>query len=359
MLKIKLPGEKPAWLTFPSMSADVIANIAGGEKPSVEPVVSPAPVETPTSEGETPPAAPESEAAPEAAPAVEDSADFSQEQLAEKLLQDDQDIFDGADEDAHEEPAAPAEPPTPVTPEPTGQEAVVEEATSPITPELVAPAQEPVQPEAVTPPVEPQVPEVPAEPQKTAEELLAENAEWRKNTLAELATKQFAISGEQLEELDVDPGKVISQLSAKVYLDAVEATTQAVLSQLPTVVQQVTQNQARETEMESKFFDKWPQLDRNNQAHVDTIRRTGQVYHQLNPTAPPEQFIQDVGAQTIVALQVPNPAPVAPAAAPTPTPETVPHVPVGTGAPAAPAASAPSNPFEVLAIQAEEIDNEY
>lgn len=254
--------------------------------------------------------------------------------LAEEETQDevlDQDEEPGQVTEAKtkvEEKAPEAPEPTPEpSPKPEPEPVVAKpEETSPVTEEPTPVTEEPIQP--------------------TPEEAAKQYADWRQKA-EEALEAHYAPSDELVELFETDPGKAIAKMSGRVYLDAVQATTGHIVSHMPNIIQAMMQAQELSNKNEGEFFDVWPQL----KEHRDSVVRLGVAYRQTYPTATQEEFIRDVGAQTMVALKMPGTAPVA-----TVEPTLAkPFVPAAT-APARRGAAAPTNPFDVLTAEFEEED---
>ena len=153
------------------------------------------------------------------------------------------------------------------------------------------------QPKKVEPSAE--VRETPLEVQ-TPEQVAERYGTWRKETENILATQHYALKPEEIDELDTNPGEFLSRKMAKVYLDAVTATLTQVTQFLPRMIQEVNQQSVQTNQNEEQFFQRWPKL----KEHAQAVLRTGAVYRQLNPQASMEDFINEVGAQTMVALRI-------------------------------------------------------
>jgi len=297
-------------------------------------------------------------AAPEVEPEVDPEAPAPLEGLDAFLAEtDEEDLdLDLQDEDPVVEPEpqepepAPVEPASepaaapPVEPEPTGEPAppaVPEPAPVPA-PQEAAPAPETVAPPA---PVEPQPVQQPQAPQQTPEEAQAAYAKYRGEAEAVLAKEHYAISPEMAENLDENAAEVIPQLMSKVYMDAVSGAISHVLNQMPALVDGAIQARESRNTQETQFFGAWPQLDPTQ--HRETVVSLGQAYRQVHPTASVEQFIRDVGAQAVVALQLQPQAVAPPAAAPVQEAAPAPFRPAGSSPPSS-SPSPPTNRFESL-----------
>lgn len=145
------------------------------------------------------------------------------------------------------------------------------------------------------------------------------------------------MSDELVAEAESDPGKfareTLPRLAAKVYLDAVAAASSAINAVLPNVIQNITRSQVEHSKAEDEFFSAWPQIDRS--AHRAKVIEVGKSWRAVNPQAPKEQYIREVGALTALALGLPLQAATVSAPAAAPAPRTPPHVPITTSAPRA------------------------
>jgi hypothetical protein len=248
----------------------------------------------------------------------------------------DEDLAQFADEPAEDEDrssvteAAPAagEEGEPASPKAEAEPAAepAEEAESAAAPEAtpaeeaVAPAEAaPEAPAPEQPPaVEPTPPVVAEQPQPQATAAEVQEAIAAQRTAAEeMLSQHYALPTELAEGLDPEIAEFIPKLGAKIFMDATTHVLQQVTQMLPVAVQQINTSQNTAAGFEDQFFTRWPAL----REHADRVTQFGAAYRQFNPQATPEQFIQEVGAQTSVALRVPIPgeAPAAPAeAAPVP-----------------------------------------
>lgn len=294
------------------------------------------------------------EAAPEAAPEF-GSAEF---------LKDDDDDLD-APADASPDASAPEGKVEPIAPEakpeeppetvPEEQKAEAKPSPEPATeaPPETQPAKVETPPEQVPPETPPEVPPVAAE--LTPKQLEERYASWRSDTEGVLAN-QYALTEEMAEELDTDAGKAIPRLMARVYVDAVTATVGHIVSNMPALLEVALAKRSNNEGAEAAFFEAWPQL--NAAEHKETVSRFGVSYRQLYPTATREQFIRDVGAQSMVALRIP--VEPAPAAEPEAEPIAVAVAPFRPAASTAPGGGTqpPKNPFTAISdtFEDEELD---
>lgn len=186
---------------------------------------------------------------------------------------------------------------------------------------------------------------------KTNEELEAERAKWREESLSKIEDYYSSqLSDEDKDLLLTEPDKVLPRLLARSYLDMYDSLMAGMTQQMPQQVTQLMETQKATQKAESAFFEKWPQLKSaaaESPEKAQILQRTVQAYRQLNPNAPLEQAITESGAMAMVALKIPldvdKPA----------EPEVVekPFTPATPGGGGAQTPSAPKelNPYEQLA----------
>lgn len=241
-------------------------------------------------------------------------------------------------------------PPTEETPpeEPPAEETPPAEEVPPVE---APPAEETPTPEVVVPPVE----ETPAET-RTPEEVTAEVKKARE-TAHEKLVESFKWTEEQTEQFEDDPGKVMSEMAANLFLDLYDSISQGLNSQMPGMVQGIMRHQDAVRANEQKFFGAWPQLA--DPKYRETVDRISNAYRQQNPTTDEATAVKEIGAQAWVALRLPLDELMAhtqdaPAAQVVPVIPTPGHVPASAGnAPQSahtPAAAA-GNEYEQLATE--------
>lgn len=123
--------------------------------------------------------------------------------------------------------------------------------------------------------------------------------DWREQTEELLATHHYALSQEQIDEYEENPAALIPKLMSRVYMDSISAAFNQVTNYLPRMVGMVIDQRDSMNKAEKAFFDKWPDLLNDR----DTVLRLGMAYRQANPEASMDDFINEVGAQTMVALR--------------------------------------------------------
>lgn len=169
-----------------------------------------------------------------------------------------------------------------------------------------APPAQTATPQAATPGSE-----TPAQPAKTVvgeeapaaqttEQIQEKFKEWRGQSEDLLAKHHYALTPEQKTEMEANPAEFIPKMMSRVYLDAVTATLTQVTQFLPRMVEHINRQAVTTGKAENSFYERWPKL----KDHGDMVIRVGQVYRSLNPMASAEDFINEVGAQTMVALRL-------------------------------------------------------
>jgi len=200
------------------------------------------------------------------------------------------------------------------------EEAVVpdEPVVPPVTEEVVPPVEEPAEvippaeipPAEVVPPAEetpsvsevvPPVEEPPADT-RTPEEVTAEITKARQ-TAHERLVETFTWTDEQTEQFEDDPGKVMSEMAASLYLDLFDSISQGLNANMPGMVQGIMHQQVAVQAAEEQFYGAWPKL--SNPEYRETVNRIATAYRQQNPTTDNATAVREIGAQAWVALQLP------------------------------------------------------
>ena len=123
-----------------------------------------------------------------------------------------------------------------------------------------------------------------------------------------------------------DPSQIVKhipELMSRVYMDAVEASVNAMHQLLPQILDKHYSTKQTMDKNENDFFNAWPDL-KEQKASVEQIAH---IYRQLNPTKSKEDFIKEVGAIAMVQLGIqPKASSTAPVAQVIP-----PHRPPGVG----------------------------
>lgn len=336
------------------------------EKPVADPSQT-APAGTPTGVGEDPPG----------------STDGDQEAFVLEAFQ--QDLFGGDEVLGVSEPR-----PRKEEIEPSAEVAPPEAAPAPAVEQPQVGAAGPsVQAEPAVPPTTQPAPEVPGQPTPPADgaspaaapvppaaaaqgaaggeymfqHLEAEIAKNRGVFEKALQEQVYKLSSEEQEELRDNVEVAVPKLLSRMHVNVVQNMLATIAQQLPGVVGGLIQARTRSRDREDTFYQRWPQLDRAQ--HGETVKQLARSFMHANPTADFETAVRMVGAQALVALNLPVGTAGAPAgqaqqggAQPrTATPGKVvrqvsqPYVPGGVqaaGVPSAANGGGSQNPFEVM-----------
>jgi hypothetical protein len=243
--------------------------------------------------------------------------------------------------------------------------------------EPVVPATEPAQPIAPTPEPSPTVAAIPPTPAVTPEPAptptapepppVAQptDAEWQKMRADYEAQLEpmYKLSDEDSGKMVLNPNEVLPKLAARLHANisqqVIQQVTQALMAQLPPVIEQTISRKNTSEKAETDFFTRWPEL----KAHKQTVMQIGRLYRAQNPAATMEDFIQNVGVSSWMTAKLPvgtlaqrmqgtavQPTPPAP---PQPAPGYNPATPASRAAPA-PAPATNANPFGDLATEMKE-----
>lgn len=191
--------------------------------------------------------------------------------------------------------------------------------------------------------------------EKRPPEMTQEQYQEARQKAIEDLTKRYALTEEDEDNLLTEPGRVLPQLAARVYLDVFDHVTHMFQNLAPNLVRGVLQADTTEKQNEEAFYSEWDQL----RPHSDVVNRVAKAYKESNPGASREQFIREVGATACIALRLPLEGKVetTPKKETRPTP---PPPPAGRGSsppPPRPTKGTP-NVFEEIAQEWEEEDAE-
>ena len=197
--------------------------------------------------------------------------------------------------------------------------------------------------------VEEQTPEVKT-PEKQSEQITPEQrAEFRQTWVKELSEEfTSGLSEDDIVQLSIEPEKVLPRIGAEIVAKTVDITSkmiqQAMQQQIPQMLMRHQTEQKQSSEGAEQFFTSWGEL--NKPEYQETLNAIGQQYRQMNPEASAEKFIEDVGKQAWVHLNLPldglvqklSPQPATPVvAAPAPARTYAPAAPAGGTIPTPPA----------------------
>lgn len=246
----------------------------------------------------------------------------------------------------------PAPTPAPATPAATPAAPATPAAATPApaTPPA-APAATPAQPSAPAPTAaEPSQPSIPTPSAGDPLALAASLDQHRDAALAHLAQTRFALSEEELTELESNVATAVPKLLSRVFLESQTQMMRFVAQAIPQMFQQQQSVSRANNAAEKKFFDSHKELDINNPQHKQLVAQYAHAYRSVNPQAKLDDVIANVGVMVKAALGIASAAPAAAPTAPTlpaGAPAAVPFRPaVGTGAPAPTPVVASDNPWE-------------
>ena len=231
-------------------------------------------------------------------------------------------------------------------PKPAPKEVKQPEPTQEKPTEPKVPEQKPETP--VEPPKEPTA-EQPVQPQESAadrDKRAKENRELAENLLA---TQHYVLPEELVEEIQTSPETAVPKMMAKVYLDAVANSLSHMVNMLPSLIQTTQQQTTIAQQAEEKFFATWPQL----REHSDTVMKFAHAYRHVYPTAGLDEFIQNVGAQAMIALKM-QPGEQPPPQQPQQQPQ--PFQPAASAKPRSNAPTAEPNIWTEMALEEEPLD---
>lgn len=224
-------------------------------------------------------------------------------------------------------------------------ETPVEPSTTPTEP-TATPAPAPT-PAGETPPATPAAPEELTPPTPAPTTSPADYAAWRTAKVTQLEA-EYALDEASAQALLTEPELVLPKLAAKVHMEVLEHSMQAMQAMMPVMMQQLQQH----TEVESRARNLFTSInpDLADPRYEPAIMQFGQVYRKVNPTAPADEASRAIGNLVRAALGVA--APQAGGSPPAVTAPVVvqPFTPArGAGGGSAPPVS--GNPFEQLASE--------
>ena len=166
-------------------------------------------------------------------------------------------------------------------------------------PSEVKPTEAPVATTAPTPeqPVQPA-----PTPQPTTQEQPAPKLEELRKGEMDRLTKAYELSSEDAKTLAIEPEKVLPQIAARLHVEVFEATVNAVISHLPNIIENITQQRTARSAAEQTFYTEFPVL--KDQKFRQQVEAGLQYYKHINPSATMEQAVAHVGVQVSLANQL-------------------------------------------------------
>lgn len=236
-----------------------------------------------------------------------------------------------------------AVPPTPPAATPAPQAPAAAPTPQPQAPQ--APQTPPTSPDQTTPAPGAQAPAAlsPSNPVAIAEAMAAN----RDSVIAHLAQDRFALSPEDIQELEENAAAFVPKMMARVAYEAQVSMMKFLAQSVPGMVKQYNTVQKANTEAEDKFFSAHEKLGlkKSDPKHREVAFRMASLYRQANPQMPLEQLIAEVGPIVAAAVQAQAPAaPAAPSAPPSFRP--APFTPAVNGGGGMSPTPAPTSPWE-------------
>lgn len=123
--------------------------------------------------------------------------------------------------------------------------------------------------------------------------LLDQMSQHREALIGEIAAKQFAMTKEEADALEVDLHGTVPKLLARVYYDSVTATLAHIQRTVPQIVQQQVNLMRAADEAENAFYGMFPGLDRAK--HAADVNQFAQAFR-TNPNITQKDLFSMVGA---------------------------------------------------------------
>ena len=230
------------------------------------------------------------------------------------------------DLDNIEVPAAPPAAAAAPAPKKYGAAATAPDPAAPPAAQPAAPVVPPAPPApaaapAQTPPAQPA--EAPAVQLSPSDPLGIATAleQHRDTSIAHLAQTRFALSQEDIAELEDNAAAFVPKMMARVHHEAQVSMMKFLAQAVPGMVKQFNTVSTANNEAEDQFFGahKALGLDKANKEHRAAAFRIAKIYRQANPDMPMEQLIADVGPMVAMSLKLPM-VPQVPGAPPQPAP---------------------------------------
>lgn len=149
-----------------------------------------------------------------------------------------------------------------------------------------------------------------AQPQVNPIEALRASVEAQRENFINVAAQSYADSftEEDIEEFSSNPKVALSKMGARLHFDIVQNTLGVIAARLPEMMTGLMQAQQAHKQAEDAFYSKNPDL----REHDEKIRPIAQMYRQLNPTMPQEQFMANLAGLARMQLGLVQVQPQAP-----------------------------------------------
>lgn len=159
----------------------------------------------------------------------------------------------------------------------------------------------------------------PAQPAPGGEiEALRAAVEAQRENFINVAARSYAetFTDEDVEEFQANPKVALSKMGARLHFDIVQNTLGMLSAQLPKMMSGMVAAHKASSQQEDVFYTANPDL----RDHDSKIRPIAQMYRQLNPNMPAQEFMNGLAAMARMQLGLQAPAPQQPV---TPTPQPV------------------------------------
>ena len=112
--------------------------------------------------------------------------------------------------------------------------------------------------------------------------------------VGELASKRFALSPTEQEELETNAVGVIPKIAARVYFDAYTSAMHYMNQQIPSMINSHIAESRKDTEAESDFYAAWPGIDKEK--HASDVLGFARAYWSMNPKGSLQEAIKFAGS---------------------------------------------------------------
>lgn len=117
-----------------------------------------------------------------------------------------------------------------------------------------------------------------------------------------VAANTFKLTPEDIEALESDVVGTIPKLLARGFVKAQHNMLTQMGRIIPMMIQRHQQVTQRNSEHETKFFGRWPDL--KPEAHGNLVRSYGAVYRKMHPNASTDDMIEALGPMVMMAAKV-------------------------------------------------------
>jgi len=198
------------------------------------------------------------------------------------------DVMFASDLDEVEVPEI-AESAQPPAPQPAAQPEAPQQPAQPQAPKPVAP-----QPAQQQPSQQPSAEGTDPSRVPSAPELLQMVMQNRDTIVGELASKRFALTPAEQEELETNAVGVIPKIAARVYFDAYTSAMHYMNQQIPSMINSHIAESRKDTEAEDAFYSAWPGIDKAK--HASDVLGFARAYWSMNPKGSLQEAIKFAGS---------------------------------------------------------------